>query len=218
MKRYEVINWLIENMGYKKYLEIGVDDPELCFNKVICEKKTGVDPYEDKLGTHQWTEDQKQEMIDKVDGELKMMTSDDFFASLTRNKFDLIFIDGLHKEEQVDKDIENALKHLSKNGVIMLHDTLPKNEMECMPEPEFGQPWTGTVFRSFWKLRQFRSDLDLFTLDFETGLSFVRPGVNQIYSDPKFPDLRMSFTYLKMYRDKLMNVVTWEKFKTYFSA
>ena len=212
MKRYEIINFVIESKGFKKYLELGVDDPDLCFNRVVCENKTGIDPYTDKMGTHQWTEENKQAMIDKVDGTLFDGTSDDFFEK-GRTKFDFIFIDGLHKEEQVDKDIENALKRLSKGGVIMLHDTLPKNDKECVPEPEFGQPWTGTVYRSFWKLRQTRSDLDLFTLDMETGISFVRPGENHVYRDPKFPDLHMSFTYLKMYRDKLMNVVSWDQFK-----
>lgn len=36
--------------------------------------------------------------------------------------FDLIFIDGCHYYEYVKSDTENAIKHLSKTGVIVWHD------------------------------------------------------------------------------------------------
>ena len=53
------------------------------------------------------------------------MTSDDFFRD-NKEKFDLIFIDGLHETNQVDRDIENSLKFINKGGTILLHDCLPK--------------------------------------------------------------------------------------------
>jgi predicted O-methyltransferase YrrM len=36
--------------------------------------------------------------------------------------FDLIFIDGCHSREYVNKDTENALKHLRPGGVVVWHD------------------------------------------------------------------------------------------------
>ena len=40
-------------------------------------------------------------------------------------QYDVIFIDGLHLEKQVIKDIGHALQHLNKNGTIVLHDCKP---------------------------------------------------------------------------------------------
>ena len=43
MKRYEIINRIIQTKNYKDYLEIGVRDGE-CFKEIRCLNKTGVDP------------------------------------------------------------------------------------------------------------------------------------------------------------------------------
>ena len=57
-------------------------------------------------------------------------TSDEYFESIkdTEVKYDIIFIDGLHHNEQVLKDVENSLKHLSEGGSIVCHDCLPSEE------------------------------------------------------------------------------------------
>ncbi len=71
------------------------------------------------------------------------------------------FIDGLHTEEQVDKDVENSLKHLSPNGTIMLHDCNPPTEWHQRSYEDFcSNPceWNGTCWRSVVKLKQ-RSDI-----------------------------------------------------------
>jgi len=102
--RIEILNNIIKKKNYVSYLEIGTFKEEL-FSKVICEKKIGVDPFSG--GTHR-------------------MTSDDFFQT-NKSKFDCIFIDGLHHYEQVIRDINNSLKILNDNGVILIHDCLPNN-------------------------------------------------------------------------------------------
>ena len=57
------------------------------------------------------------------------MTSDEFFDFLRTNefdrKYDVIFIDGLHKSYQVKKDILNSLQFLNPKGYIVLHDCNP---------------------------------------------------------------------------------------------
>ena len=50
------------------------------------------------------------------------MTSDKFFKD--NEKFDIIFIDGLHTFEQTIKDIDNSIKFLRDKGVILIHDCL----------------------------------------------------------------------------------------------
>lgn len=210
--RVDFLNLIISEMGYTKYLEIGIDNPDICFNRIKCENKVAVDPYNDEMGTHKWNDKNVQEFIEKIDGEFYQLSSDEFFAK-KKNKFELIFIDGLHLEEQVDKDIQNALKHLSKGGMVVLHDTMPRKEIVATPTPDPGQPWMGTVYRSFWKLRMFRDDLDLCTVDRGTGFSFIRPGKNKLYFNPKYPNLHMSFMYLNLHRQEVMNIVSMEAFK-----
>ena len=64
-----------------------------------------------------------------ISGNQYIQESDDYFSSLDKTiKYDLIFIDGLHLEHQVDKDINNSLNHLSENGVIIIHDCNPITE------------------------------------------------------------------------------------------
>ena len=52
-------------------------------------------------------------------------TSNDAFSTFTDNNelFDLILIDGNHRGLQVNKDIDNAFKCLTPNGIILVHDS-----------------------------------------------------------------------------------------------
>jgi hypothetical protein len=133
MQRYDIINHFIRTRGYTSYLEIGVQRPSQCFDKIICEHKEGVDPDCSSQATH-------------------IMTSDEFFASTCERTYSVIFIDGYHSASQVEKDVQNALKFLNPNGVIILHDCLPKTEKEQLPEMQSGD-WTGDVWKAWIKIR-----------------------------------------------------------------
>ena len=102
--RWDLINYIIKQKNYSEYLEIGCDQDQL-FGKIDIDYKIGVDP--------------------EVGGNFRG-TSDNFFKQ-NSDFFDCIFIDGLHKYDQVKRDILNSLDHLSQNGIIMLHDCLPNN-------------------------------------------------------------------------------------------
>jgi hypothetical protein len=163
---HQFLNAIIEKRGYQTYLEIGIDNPDATLNHVNIAPafKTAVDPYSDQTGCHLWNEANKNAYKESIQEGINFVeaTSDDFFSKLKKKKgglFDLIYIDGLHLEEQVDKDIENSLLHLKKGGMIVLDDVPPANEYEGTPTPTFGQPWRGTVWRSFAKLRMEREDL-----------------------------------------------------------
>jgi predicted O-methyltransferase YrrM len=53
----------------------------------------------------------------------KKITSDDFFA-LNKLKFDIIYIDGDHRYEQVSRDINNAWECLNVGGQLIGHDVI----------------------------------------------------------------------------------------------
>ena len=72
-------------------------------------------------------------------------TSDEFFSK-NNEKFDCIFIDGLHEYEQVCRDISNSLKILNKNGIILLHDCLPST-INQQAVPRYKAVWNGDVWK-----------------------------------------------------------------------
>lgn len=169
MKRLELFNYLIQEKGYKSYLEIGVQNPAKNFDQVICEHKIGVDPDPNAQAT-------------------KVMTSDDFFANNTET-FDLIFIDGLHHDDQVEKDAHNALKILNEGGTIVWHDCNPDNEpMQRVPRET--KAWTGNVWRAWVKMRRIPT-LEMFVLNDDLGLGIMRKGKQEplIVDNPTYEGL-----------------------------
>ena len=113
--RLSLISLAISKVFIKKgfdscnYLEIGCFDNK-AFDSVplSLKKKVGVDP----LG-----------------GGTNSMSSVNFFL-FNKVKFDVIFIDGLHSYEQCSKECINSMKFLDTNGIIILHDMLPRSKTE----------------------------------------------------------------------------------------
>lgn len=156
MLRMEVINALIKKNNYKRYLEIGVQN-EVCWKEIVCDYKVGVDP--DKGGTHR-------------------MTSDEFFKQNTE-KFDIIFVDGLHICQQSLRDVENALLVLNVNGVIIMHDCIPSS-YEAQLVPRIQKHWNGDVWRSFVELRRSRKDIEMNTIQTDCGLGIIKKGTQEL--------------------------------------
>lgn len=147
-KRQEIVQELIELKKFKKYLEIGTFKNEL-FNYVKCEKKVGVDP---------------------ISGGNIRKTSDDFFSK-NIEKFDLIFIDGLHTYKQVKKDIHNSLNAINDNGIILLHDCFPRNYYyQAVPRCQIN--WNGDTWKA---LVESRTDekLDTYCLNADEGIGII---------------------------------------------
>ncbi len=91
-------------------------------------------------------------------------TSDDFFAlpflKDNKIKFDFAFLDGLHHFEVLLRDFINTEKHMSKRGIITLHDCCPSTQK--MAEREFHTGyWTGDVWKTLLILLKYRPDLDI---------------------------------------------------------
>lgn len=153
MWRHEVINHFIQSRGYSSFLEIGTYRGDT-YRNVSCRIRLSVDPDPSTPATHH-------------------MTSDDFFSS-SRDKFDIIFIDGLHEHNQVWRDINNSLKHLNKNGVIVLHDCHPTSEkmQEYHTESQWQFAWTGTVWKAFVKARA-TLPYELYVYDNDMGCGII---------------------------------------------
>lgn len=64
------------------------------------------------------------------------LSSDNFFKKNTLN-FDVIYIDGYHKAEQVFKDCINSWKFLNHNGIIICDDYIWNHYKEIVSNPCF---------------------------------------------------------------------------------
>ena len=171
MHRIEIINQIIQTKSFTKYLEIGVRNPNDCYNSINCENKDDVDPG-----------------FENPDNPVKYpYTSDDFFVRLENNlldkspdyKWDVVFIDGLHLSYQVEKDILNSLNHLSSDGIIVLHDCDPfmfEYSHTRLIEDYWGQAWNGTVWKTIYKLKATRTDLNICTLNADEGVGLIKRG------------------------------------------
>jgi hypothetical protein len=182
LRRTNILNTLVERYGYTSYLEIGQGFRRDNFDWVRCPIKIGVDP-------------------DKSLNAAYQMTSDEFFA-LNNDTFDLIFIDGLHEADQVERDILNALKVLNENGTILVHDCNPTaHDMQVVPRSQ--AYWTGDVWKAWVKLRATRPDLKMYVINADAGCGLIRKGRQETIRLPA----SLSYEGLAGNRKKWLNLV-----------
>jgi hypothetical protein len=189
VKRFDVLNALITQHGYTSYLEIGIQNPGNNFDRVNCADKTGIDPF-------------------PLRKDILNFTSDEFFTQLHKNqKFDLIFIDGLHHYDQVYTDIINSLKHLSPRGSIVCHDMLPESElMQIVPMlPQAIMAWTGDCWKAWAILRMTEKDLSMKVIDCDFGVGVIRKGSQDLFAH-QVPVSAMNYGFFTSHRNELMNV------------
>ncbi|MDO9213848.1 MAG: class I SAM-dependent methyltransferase [Methylococcales bacterium] len=193
MYRFDIINHLIQRYDYQRYLEIGVETGE-AFNNVQCAVKHGVDPFSDNATFR--------------------IPSDEFFAMIHDDvEYDIIFVDGLHVEDQTQRDIENALLHLSDGGTIVVHDCNPPTEWHQRSYEDFLQKysdWNGTTWRGFVNLRATRPDIEMCVVDTDWGCGIIRlDGEGQDVID--LPD-NYSYTDFHARREEWLNLIPVEAF------
>ena len=146
--RLEIVQNILNLKKYRSYLEIGTFKNDL-FNHVKCNVKVGVDP---------------------VSGGNIRKTSDAFFSE-NNQKFDLIFIDGLHHYEQVKRDIFNSLKFLNNKGIILLHDCLPRNYYyQAVPRSQIN--WNGDTWKAFLEIRN-QTMYDTYCCNADEGIGVI---------------------------------------------
>lgn len=197
IKRYDVINYLIEKYKLVNYLEIGVFKGEN-IREVKALHKDGVDP-----GVEGYTPPEVN----------YPMTSDDFFKLIKGHeeiKYDIVFIDGLHHADQVAKDIRNSLNHIVDNGFILLHDCNPVS-YEAQLVPRQTMAWNGDVWKAFVDIKNHMPGLEFCCIDTDFGVGVIRVTNNKGYT---YQDNIWTWDYFDSNRKELLNLITWDEFKT----
>lgn len=195
MERFDIINYLISVNRYKSFLEIGTQ-AKINFTSVNINKKVCVDPYLNA-------------------GADFKITSDDFFK-INSEKFDIIFIDGLHHSDIVYRDIINSLKCLNIGGCIIIHDVIPFSyEAQVIPLEKASTmgiiAWNGDVWKAWIKLRTERKDISMKCVNTDHGcgiINFVK------YGDGDYIDNFQNgyYTYNRENILKNLNLISEEEF------
>ncbi len=189
--RWDLIEYLIKKNNYTDYLEIGCDKDQL-FSKVKIKNKVGVDPYS---------------------GGNVRKTSDKFFLE-NNQKFDIIFIDGLHIYSQVKKDILNSVMCLKPNGIVLVHDCMP-DSLGKQAVPRYKMQWNGDVWKAIVDLRQ-NNNLEIYTCEIDQGIGIVSNKQNSSILKLEKPIKKIKFEdYFNNYKE-YMRVINLQEFKNIF--
>ena len=189
--RWDLIEYLIKKNNYTNYLEIGCDQNQL-FSKVVVKNKIGVDP---------------------VSGGNIRKTSDVFFKG-NKDKFDIVFIDGLHTYDQVKKDILNSVNYLNENGIILVHDCMP-DSLGKQAVPRYKMQWNGDVWKAIVDLRQ-KEDLDIYTCEMDQGIGIISKKKNSSLLSLNKPIHKIKFKdYFDNYKE-YMRVISLAELKKIF--
>lgn len=199
MNRVGIINTLIQKNGYRSYLEIGVCNPNDCYNNIFVDRKVGVDPRPEKYSPGMVCD-----------------TSDDYFRKF-KDTFDIVFVDGLHEGGQVVRDIENSLNILNEGGTILVHDCLPLERKTASEKPSWLLPkdhpdhsyaWFGTAYKGWLQLRATRDDLEMFVIGSDCGLGVVKEGTQDTIDIPE----DMDWNWFAKNYEKALNVISLNDF------
>ncbi len=225
MDRLRVIQTLMQQKKLKNYLEIGVFNGHIFF-RVKARFKVAVDP-EFRFDT---TRKIGKAILNPFNlyNRYFQKTSDDFFSQdasrlFTGNKVDIALIDGMHEYAFALRDVENTLRFLSDDGVIVMHDCNPQSRQEaCSFEAwkanGYAGTWNGDVWKAIVHLRSLRNDIDVFVLDCDHGLGIIckrKPGNSLPFSPQAIND----FTYddLDLHRNEWLSLQPVDYFYDYFT-
>jgi len=197
IKRYHIINYLIEKYGLQNYLEIGVFQGEN-IRLINAPHKDGVDP-----GAEGY-------VVPEVN---YAITSDAFFDLIKEHediKYDIIFIDGLHHSDQVEKDIKNSIRHIVDGGFIILHDCNPVSyDAQLVPRQTIA--WNGDVWKAFVECKLNMRGFEFCVIDTDFGVGVIRTTTDKTHS---FQPDTIDWNNFDANRKELLNLITWDEFKT----
>ena len=153
----DVLNLIRAKHNYQTYLELGQGAREDNFDALGAKIKIGVDP-------------------DRKSNAAFQMPYDEFFAQ-NKQSFDLVFINGLHDANQVEKALASSLKILNPGGSIVMQNLNPTSPgQQALPRPADPGDWKGDVWKAWVKLRATHDDLDMQVINFDTGFGIITRG------------------------------------------
>jgi hypothetical protein len=180
MDRLQIVQTLMKQKKLSNYLEIGVFNGHIFF-KVKSNFKIAVDPEFRFDGLRK----AGKVLINPYNlfNRYYEKTSDAFFGEdapglLENKKIDISLIDGMHEYAFALRDVENTLRYMSQDAVIIMHDCNPQTKQSSISFAEwkannFEGVWNGDVWKAIVHLRSLRNDINVFVLDCDHGLGII---------------------------------------------
>ena len=191
IQRNEVVQGVLDLYQDPSYLEIGVSEG-VTFHGLSAAKKVAVDPL--------FRFDVPAAQAANPEAAYHQVTSDEYFGTIVGEveKFDVIYVDGLHTFDQTLRDFINALAHLNEGGVIVIDDVLPTNYTASIRDLRIvnilrergvapGGAWMGDVYRLVFFIETFFQSHTYRTIKDNHGQLVVwakpRPKVNDVTAE-----------------------------------
>ena len=148
--RAQVVQAMLRFFDAPRYLEVGVFRGETFF-AVEASAKVAVDPA--------FQFDSAAAAAEHPHCRFHAVTSDAYFGALDRTeRFEVIYLDGLHTADQTLRDLLNAIGCLAPGGIIVVDDVFPSSLAAAATTPERAdglrkrlgvgdRDWMGDVYR-----------------------------------------------------------------------
>jgi len=198
--RTDVINLIFDKFCFKTFLEIGTRNPADNFNKIKATTKHSVDPDPRRRYTYN-------------------MTSDEFFKKC-KQKYDVIFVDGFHEEEQTYKDIKNSINFLNYKGFVVVHDCNPPYKFFTRSYKEFLErpgAWNGTVYKAFIRVKHELQKWSCFVVEENFGCGIITERIileNKLFEG----DIKnITWEFFEKNRKKLLQLISFDDYELFLS-
>jgi len=180
MDRLLIIETLVKEKKLNNYLEIGVFNGHIFF-RVKSDFKVAVDP-EFRFDTSRRI---GKTLLNPYNlyNRYFSKTSDEFFEQdaakvFGSRKIEISLVDGMHEYAYALRDVENVLKYLTDDGVIIMHDcnALTKDSACSFAEwkaRDFAGTWNGDVWKVILHMQSLRPDVHAMVLDCDHGLGII---------------------------------------------
>jgi len=198
MSRLQIIQKLIDKINAQSYLEIGLGEGDV-FRSIKCPTKYGVDP---QYGNFEYEKGTRCEIKPT-----HQMSSDEFFKQ-NKKTFDVIFIDGMHESEYIERDINNSLNALNDNGFVICHDMSPTSKnMQIVPRIQ--SEWTGDCWKAWVKIRSTNPNINMFVVDTDYGCGVIQKGSQKLLD---VQGQELTYENLDKNREEWLNLISIEEF------
>ena len=175
----DVIAGLLSLYRDPRYLEVGVAGGRT-FNGVTAARKVAVDPkFKFEVG---------EVKSNQPTASYHQVPSDEYFGFLVESgeRFDVIYLDGLHTFEQTLRDFCNAIRYLAPNGVIVVDDVMPSSYFASLRDlaqfravrkgrKDISDAWMGDVYRLVFFIETFLQQFTYRTISDNLGQLVVWP-------------------------------------------
>jgi hypothetical protein len=214
----DIINWFARTYYYKSYLEISTFTTGNFFDQVDEALYTTKDclNYNPDDFPKEFFENSRSD-----DHNIPFMEYEQHLERIRNSHglFDVILVDPYHTFEQSVKDIETALRLVSDQGVIVVHDCNPPEE-ELIRETWVPGGWCGQTYQSFLDFRLRNPYIETFVVDIDYGCGIIRkryPALKPLFLEDglQFSDI-VKWEYFYENRKKLLNLITVEEFLNHY--